>query len=287
MTRRTLARCVSSAFCLLALAAPAALAGHELPFYPSYYPQEIRLEALKAAAAAPLLAKSTLHAFIGGDPFAGGRAPANVTPVESLSGYVILAFNPTSPAVRTREARCAAAVSVAQGLAPAPGAWVPHPYPITPFHDDYLEHYDLAQAAKQRFQQRPAQPGPALKLRARGPVAQRLLKGPPGDDRAWDATLEEVEAPNVVTTPATESNGWLGPVWVKQGWFGAWALAFPAITDAAARHTAEGLYRRLTGGAYGSQAERLDLGRRLVAALGAGCERVVLGYTLRREYFNS
>ena len=37
----------------------------------------------------PLLRRSTLHAYVGGDPFAGGRLPANVSAVESLAGYVV------------------------------------------------------------------------------------------------------------------------------------------------------------------------------------------------------
>ena len=36
-----------------------ARAGHELPFYPGYYPQEIRVETLTPAAAVPLLRNST------------------------------------------------------------------------------------------------------------------------------------------------------------------------------------------------------------------------------------
>jgi hypothetical protein len=44
-----------------------ARAGHEFPFYPSFYPQEITVEALDAQAAAQRLAKGTLHAYAGGE----------------------------------------------------------------------------------------------------------------------------------------------------------------------------------------------------------------------------
>jgi len=71
-------------FCLL-WAAPSG-AGHELPFYPSYYPQEIRIQTLPPSAAPSLLKNAGLHAYVGADPFAGGRAPADVKPVESLGG---------------------------------------------------------------------------------------------------------------------------------------------------------------------------------------------------------
>jgi hypothetical protein len=66
----------------LAAGAAPALAGHELPFYPGYYPQEIRIESLPPAAAAPRLRDGTLHAYVGADPFAGGRLPAHVSSVD-------------------------------------------------------------------------------------------------------------------------------------------------------------------------------------------------------------
>ena len=60
---------------LLALAAVAAHAGHELSFYPSYYPQEIRIERHDAASAAARLQQNTLHAYVGADPFPGAPVP--------------------------------------------------------------------------------------------------------------------------------------------------------------------------------------------------------------------
>ncbi|HYL23111.1 MAG TPA: hypothetical protein VEV21_01830, partial [Burkholderiales bacterium] len=48
----------------LALIGPAH-AGHEFPFYPSFYPQEITVEALDANVAAQRLANGTLHAYAG------------------------------------------------------------------------------------------------------------------------------------------------------------------------------------------------------------------------------
>ena len=118
------------ALCLL-WAAPSG-AGHELAFYPSYYPQEIRIQTLPPAAAVPLLKSAGLHAYVGADPFAGGRAPADVKPVESLQGYVVMSFNPGSQEAATRESRCAAARRTAKGPGQAPGLYVPHPVPRTP-----------------------------------------------------------------------------------------------------------------------------------------------------------
>src|SRR5262245_23285511 len=142
-------------------------AGHELPFSPSYYPQEIRIQTLPPAAAVPLLKSAALHAYVGADPFAGGRPPADLKPVESLEGYVVVTFNPASPAAANRESRCAAARRIAKSLGQAPGLYVPHPYPVTPYDMDYLEHFDLAQAAKQAYASDPAGSGPAILVQAR------------------------------------------------------------------------------------------------------------------------
>ena len=89
----------------LALVAPAG-AGHELPFYPGYYPQEIRLETLAPTTAATQLRNGTLHAYVGGDPFGGGRLSANVSPVESLQGYLVATIDPTAPGAATPQGRC-------------------------------------------------------------------------------------------------------------------------------------------------------------------------------------
>lgn len=53
-------------------------AGHELPFYPGYYPQEIRLDTVSPAGAAPMLEKSELHAYVGADAFSGRKDPADI-----------------------------------------------------------------------------------------------------------------------------------------------------------------------------------------------------------------
>jgi hypothetical protein len=59
----------------LLLIALVAFAGHELTFYPSFYPQEITVRFVPSAGtAAALLRRNALHAYVGGDPFAGGAA---------------------------------------------------------------------------------------------------------------------------------------------------------------------------------------------------------------------
>jgi len=266
-------------------AAPAG-AGHELPFYPGYYPQEIRLETLPPAAAAPRLKSGTLHAYIGADPFAGGRAPADLKPVESLAGYVVMTFNPTSPAAASRESRCEAARRTAKGLGSAPALYVPHPYPVTPYDMDYLEHFDLAQSAKQASAAAPSGSGAALRIQPRGPLAERLVKAP-AKGGSWDAMIEEIDAEALLAAHGTSLNGWLGPPWIKDGWFHAYLLEAGSMSDAAGRQAAEAHYRRLTTGAFDSPTARIELERQLVSRLTAGCDRVVLGYTVRREYYNA
>jgi len=52
----------------------AAEAGHEITFYPSYYPHEITVRFAEPARAAALLRQKKIHAYAGGDPFAGATA---------------------------------------------------------------------------------------------------------------------------------------------------------------------------------------------------------------------
>ena len=272
----------------LAAGASPACAGHELPFYPGYYPQEIRLETLTPAAAMPLLRNGTLHAYVGADPSTGGRLPADVTAVESLGGYLVATLNPAAAKAATAEARCAIALRIVKNLSEARVGFVPHPYPITPYHADYLQHWDLAQSARKAVEAAP--PGPPLRLLARGPLAERLLKASKdkgAEPKDWDATIEEVDVQSLLSVPVAGGGGSFAPPWLKEGWFHAYLLQSPSITEVAARQAAEGLYRRLVTFAYEGPAERAELERRLVSRLTGGCERVVLGFTARRELFNS
>ena len=81
-------------------AAGMADAGHEITFYPSFYPQQVTLKVVDAAAAARGLEKSELQAYLGVDPFAGRTPPEHVRYVESLGGAVTLVFDPARPAFR-------------------------------------------------------------------------------------------------------------------------------------------------------------------------------------------
>ena len=271
-----------------ALSASGVLAGHELPFYPSYYPQEIRIETVAPAAAGPLLAKSALHAYVGADPFAGRKTPATIGTAESLASYVVVTFNPAAASLATRESRCESAARIVKALAAARGVFVFHPYPVTPYHADYLQHFDLAERRKKELQDRaPAALG-GLKVRARGALAERLVGGPARDSGGgWDAVVEEVDLDALLASPRINLDGWLGPPWLKAGWFHAYLLQSGAIAAGAPRRSVEEIYQRLVTNAATSLAEATDLERGLVAQLMGGCERVVAGYTVRRERFSS
>ncbi len=81
--------------------------------------------------------------------------------------------------------------------------------------------------------------------------------------------------------------GWVGPPWLKEGWFHAYLLLAAALPDAGAKERAETYARQLRNGDYESAAERMNLERDLVRLLTRGCGRVVAGYTVRRESYSA
>jgi len=219
-------------------------AGHEFPFYPSFYPQEITVEALDARSAARRLADGTLHAYAGGD-IAATADRKKIASVTSLGGYVVATFERDG---------CAAAPGLKNSLGEG-AVW--HPYPVTPFHADYLHHADRAEAARAAA------------------AAQKKIS----------AKVEIIDVGALMAKASKRYNGWSGPPWIRQGWFHAYLLLSDSVSDAAARARIEGAVRRLMHGDYRSLEERVNLERSLVAQLQGGCERVVLGYTERREYY--
>jgi hypothetical protein len=212
-------------------------AGHEFPFYPSFYPQEITVETLDANVAAERFAKGSLHAYAGSLK----SDPPKTAAVTSLGGYVVATAEPGA---------CAAAGALRHAL-PAGAVW--HPYPVTPFHGDYLHHADRAEAA-----------------RAAATMKKRTL-----------AKVEIVTTDALIGRAGARYGRWSGPPWLRQGWFHAHLLLAPAKPDA----RIENAVRRLMRGEHRSLEERIELERGLVAALQGGCEHAVIGYTLRREHY--
>lgn len=249
---------------LLALwPAPPAEAGHALGHYPSYYPDEVAIDTLDAGAAAKALADETLHAYVGGRPAFRGTVPRHVRPFTSLSAYLVLNLDPAEPAYVSREGRCAAAAAATASFRAqvTPGV-VFHPYPVTPFHPDYVHHADRAEAA----------------------LAVAGAPFPGSGDRSG-VRLTEVPVERLAAAPALQLDGWLGPPWSKTGWFQAYRLLAEAL-DPQTRERADELYGRLVHGDVVTLAEEIELERALVAVLGEGCRRRVVGYRVREEYVN-
>ncbi|HEU4368163.1 MAG TPA: hypothetical protein VFV05_08065 [Methylomirabilota bacterium] len=205
--------------------------------------------------------------------------------IESLGSWVVVTFNPASKALAAAETRCAAGRRIVAGLARDVEGFRPHPYPVTPYHSDYLHHADLAEREIAAVRGLPAAGMPALRLRARGRLAETLAGGRAPAGGAWDAVVEEIAVADLLAAQGTAINGWIGPPWIKEGWLHAWALLAPSIADAATRRRVDDARGRVTGGSERLEA-RITHERELVAALGAGCERVVAGYTVRREWLN-
>jgi hypothetical protein len=270
------------AFLLLVLvlaSASAGWAGHEIPYYPSFYPQEIAFGVAEPAAAARLFAKNAIHAYVG--PVSAAKG-AELAWVESLRGFVVLTFNPSSRAFADPRERCGAAARVASVLTTGKSEYVAYPYPVTPWHEDYAHHADLVEAAKAR-----AAAGPVPRIRVLKGFGS-LTAGPAwrAADGEWDATIEDVSLAALLRDESTSLNGWTSPPWLKEGWFHAHALSARAVTDPAARSAIEETFLRRTRGDYASAVDRLNLERRLVLLVTRGCERVPVGYALRREAVN-
>jgi hypothetical protein len=162
-----------------------------------------------------------------------------------------------------------------------------HPYPVTPFDGDYLVHVDQADAEKARLLSAPATPPRTPKVKADGVLAGLVrpdwrVQGPD-----WDVAVEGVDAAALVAGARSSLNGWLGPAWVKSGWFHAMRLLADAAGDAEARQRTEAMARRLESGDFADALERVNLERDLVAALDQGCGKRVAGYTKKRHYFSA
>ena len=147
--------------------------GHELPVYPSYYPHEIAIETMPPDRAADLLRDAKLQAYLGAEPRFPGAVPASIRAVESLGSFVIVRINPERWAQDERSA-CAVVEAIIRDMAGKDG-FVFHPYPVTPWHGDYLYHVDRAEAARQHFLMSGARLEPNdLKVRA----ASALTRAP-------------------------------------------------------------------------------------------------------------
>ena len=206
--------------------------------------------------------------------------------MESLGGFVIVRLN--SAAASDSASACAALDATVRGMAGQSG-FVFHPYPVTPFHGDYLFHADLAAAATARYRNVPADTAAWAQLKVKAEGALRSLVSPDALAAAseWDAAIEEVPAADLVAGAMTSVDGWLGPPWLKAGWFHAARMLGSALDDAEAKARADALVARLEASEYRDAVERINLVRELVEILAGSCRERVAGYTVKREYFSA
>ena len=278
---------------LAALAATLAIAtlargGHELPMYPSYYPHEIAIETIPPERAAPLLLENKIQAYLGPQPRFSGDVPTSIHAVESLGSFVIVQRNPAAPAPTDAASACAAVETIVGDIAGKQG-FVFHPYPITPFHGDYLYYADLAEAAKARFLRARARTSAApanLRVKAGGALQHLIRPEWIAQGPEWDVAVEEVGAEDLVASSMTSVNGWLGPSWVKAGWFHAERILADAIEDGDTRARVDAMVGRLETSDYRNAVERINLQRDLVTTLTSSCRKLVVGYTVKRQYFS-
>ena len=283
-------RCLTLGFLSLALIVTGAVrGGHELPVYPSYYPHEIEIRTVAPDAAESLLRQSKIHAYLGDQLRFSGSAPDLIAAVESLGSLVTARINPQSSYAKADATACAVARAVARKINSMNPDVILHPYPITPLHGDFLYHVDLAEAAKRRLLS-DTEAWPEihnLKLKAADASAKRLL----GNEKAasesdWDVEIKETSLPELTDSATTVINGWLVPPVVRSGWYQAYLVLHDAI-DAGTKERVEADLQRIQSGDFNDPVDRINLERALVAALVSDCRQVVVGYTLKREYFNT
>lgn len=267
------------------LAHPAAHAGHEVSFYPSFYPQEIRIEPLAPEIAAQELADNKLHAYVGAAPRFGAQVPGHLKSVVSLGSLITASVNPRSGRAQGRDARCQALGRAIGMLAERPDI-VAHPYPVTPYHADYLDHADLV-AEPARAKSEASGGASALTVRAPDPSIESLLRPDlrfhPND---WDVEFAEVATGELARAAGAGLGAWPAPPAAKEGWFQTYHLLRAALGEPADRDRADAIYQLLARDAFKDDVEKLGLERDLVAALTRGCDRGVVGYRTRAEFYN-
>lgn len=266
-----------------------ARSGHELPVYPSYYPHEIEIATMAPDRAAGLLREGKIQAFVGTELRLGAAPSEPIRAIESLGSFVIVRVNPASPLAKDEQSRCALTRAVVNAISPQDGELIVHPYPVTPLHGDFLYHIDRAEAAKSKLLDAASSPPftAAFRVRASDELAKSLLpQAWVVADAEWDAEVASASTADLVRSSRIETNGWSGPPWLRTGWFHAYLLLRNAL-DEGSRQRSEELFQRLKPGSHESGVERINIERELVSGLTAGCRALVVGYTVKREYFNA
>ena len=275
---------VSAIAAVLCFAAgPVTWAGHEVPYYPSFYPQEIRIETLDPHAAGREFANTgdPLHAYIGTAPRFSGDAPADLKSVVSLRSFITASTNPKQ--LTSRDARCRAITAAAAMLAKHPDL-VEHAYPVTPYHADYINHVDRVPEVASGVVA--AAPMPSLQVRVGEAVTPLIADKVQLASAAWDISIDEIAVGEVVRSAGAGLAAWPTGPWIKEGWYQAYHLLRPALSAPENGRRADNAYRLLVDDDARNPAERINRERALIAALTQGCDRLVVGYRLRREFYS-
>jgi hypothetical protein len=267
---------------LLVVAGAAALvtvarSGHELPIYPSFYPHEIEIRTMPPDEAAAALRQGKIQAHIGTGPQLQGSPPDRIGTIESLGAFVVVRLDPRS--TLAGEEACAAVTTVAR-QAGETDRFVVHPYPVTPFHGDYLHHADRAAEAKRNLFDRAALVR-TLKVKAPASLGHPQWTAA---DHEWDAEVIEIDAAGLVASATLAVNGWIAPGFLRTGWFHAERLL--AAADLASAQPLQSDLQRLRDGEPAEPVERINLEREVVAGLMRDCRKMIAGYTIKREYVN-
>jgi hypothetical protein len=265
----------------------AAEAGHESPVYPSFYPQEIRIEQIEPADAGEALARGRIQAYVGSLSGLPAGSEKSLKSVLSLGSFLIVRVNAATAGGSDASGRCALAQSVISALARDAENFHFHPYPVTSLHPDYFHHFDLAAAARTRFGTAPASAVVGPRVRAVGALAERLVPARIAPAAAgWDASVEEVDLDGLMAAHRFTLNGWIGPPWLKEGWFHAYLLLGGALADGDPKRRADAIVARLQGGTHTSRVEMINLERELLALLTGDCRMTVAGHATQRWYYN-
>jgi hypothetical protein len=156
-------------------------AGHSVGHFPSYYPDEIRIDVVEPEAAASGLADATLHAYVGSLPKFTGPVPSHVKSAKSLGSFLVLSLDAGLKRFASADDRCAAARGFLAALSQeTAGGFVYHPHPVTPFHADYLHHVDRIEAARAAVD---APPAPRSPIAAQGELAEAIVRARGGSGR--------------------------------------------------------------------------------------------------------
>src|SRR6266849_3690715 len=113
--------------------------GHELPIYPSFYPHEIEIRTLDPEQAGNALRSGEIQAYLGSGVRFAQALPENIRAIESLGSIIMVRINPHSALEADETSACSVIKAIAHELS-GEDAFILHPYPVTPFHGDYLHH---------------------------------------------------------------------------------------------------------------------------------------------------